>query len=231
MENNKERRFVIVSGQAAGAPLEPVLSLPGGITEDDYICCADGGYTRCAAEGICPDIVIGDFDSVSLEEVCAAGVSTEVYPSAKDDTDTMLCVKNGLAKGFERFTIVGGLGGEFSHTMANIQTLSFLTDLECEAEIVTTGERLFMVDGEAVRVGREPKPATPVVFCGRPGAKFSVFSYAERSSGVYIQNAKYELCGAVLTQSYPIGVRNEFIDEEVVTVSVRFGRLLVVVER
>ncbi|MDR0875667.1 MAG: thiamine diphosphokinase [Clostridiales Family XIII bacterium] len=299
-------RFVIVPGSPAGSTPEPVAScIPGGLGEDDYICCADGGYARCVAEGIRPDIVIGDFDSADLEAVRAAGIATEVSPSDKDDTDTMLCVKHGVSLGFGRFTIAGGLGGEFSHTMANLQALSFLADMECCAEIVTwipgqarddsglvrddsertrddsglarddsertrddsglvrddrglarddsglvrddserirddSGrarddggrfERLFMADGEAVRVGREPKPASPILFAGTPGAKFSVFSYAERSSGVVIQNAKYELNDAVLTQSYPVGVRNEFINEEAVTVSVRFGRLLIVAER
>ncbi|GHU62081.1 thiamine pyrophosphokinase [Clostridia bacterium] len=225
-------RFVIIPGSLEGGPVEPVASwLPGGVGEGDYVCCADGGYARCLAEGIRPDIVIGDFDSEDPGAVRAAGIAVETYPADKDETDTLLCVKYGLASGYTRFTIVGGLGGEFSHTMANLQTLSFLTDLECEAEIVTARERLFMADGEAVRVGFEPKPEAPAVFRGRPGAKFSVFSYAERSSGVVIQNAKYELEDAVLTQSYPIGARNEFVNEKDVTASVHFGRLLIVAER
>jgi thiamine pyrophosphokinase len=227
----EKRRFVIVPGQAEDDPPEPVSFVPGGISPEDYVCCSDSGYLRCVKEGILPDIVIGDFDSVSLGMVQAAGVAAEIHPPEKEETDTMLCVKHGLALGFGRFTIAGGLGGEFSHTMANLQTLSFLTDMECEAEIVTAHERLFMADGEAVRVGFEPKPAVPVSFRGTPGAKFSVFSYAERSSGVCIQNAKYELEDAVLTQSYPIGVRNEFVNKENVTISVHFGRLLIVAEK
>jgi thiamine pyrophosphokinase len=263
VSENSKRRIVIVPGSPVGSPPEPVAScVPGGIRENDYICCADGGYARCVAEGIRPDIVIGDFDSTDLEAVRAVGIAAEVSPADKDDTDTMLCVKHGIALGFGRFTIVGGLGGEFSHTMANLQALSFLMDMECDAEIVTwipgqarddnirawddnmqagddnirawddrgKRERLFMADGEAVRVGFEAKPATPAVFCGRAGAKFSVFSYAERSSGVFIQNAKYELDDAILTQSYPVGARNEFVNAEAVTASVRFGRLLIVAE-
>ena len=204
------------------------------ITAGDFIVCADGGYAVCAVAGVRSDAVIGDFDSLSAEyidEIDRLGIERVVYPCEKDDTDTMHCVKYGVAQGFDDFLIIGGIGGDFGHTMANIQVLSFLMDMECAAEIVTERERIFMADGETVSVRREAKPAVPVEFAGRQGARFSVLSYAERSSGVFIKNAKYELADAVLTQSYPVGVSNEFINAEPVTVSVRYGRLLIIAER
>ena len=226
--NSRDKRFIIIPSSPEGFSPEPVMDLIGEISPDDYICCADGGYSRCVVENIRPDIVIGDFDSEKLDTVRSQGIEVQISPGEKGDTDTLLCVKYGISLGFGRFIIAGGLGGDFGHTLANIQALSFLTDMECEAEIVSGNERLFMADGEAVRVGFEPKPATPAVFFGRPGKNFSVFSYTERSTGVYIQNAKYELDDALLTQSYPLGARNEFINENDVTVSVKFGRLLIV---
>ena len=226
-----DRRFVIITGlwpEEAGYSAFPETA-PG-----DFVACADSGYTVCAFAGIHPDIVIGDFDSLTAAEISgieAAGIERVVHPCEKDDTDTMLCAKYGLAHGYERFLIAGGIGGGFGHTMANLQTLSFLTDMECEAMIVTDRERLFMADGETVSARREARPAGPAVFSGRPGAKFSVLSYAERSSGVYIENARYGLSDAVLTQSYPVGVGNEFVNASPVTVSVRHGRLLIIAER
>jgi len=193
------------------------------IGPEGFASCADGGYVVCKAAGVMPDAVIGDFDSLSgeqIEEIHNLGVECIKHPREKDETDTMLCVKHGLAKGYDRFVIVGGIGGDFGHTMANIQTLSFLTDMGCAAEIVTDRDRLF--------IGGERSASS---FAGRPGAKFSVFSYAERSTGVCITNALYELSDAVLTHSYPVGVSNEFVNTEPVRVSVRSGRLLIVTER
>ncbi|MDR3304549.1 MAG: hypothetical protein LBS85_00750, partial [Clostridiales Family XIII bacterium] len=66
---------------------------------------------------------------------------------------------------------------------------------------------------------------------GKPGGLFSVFSYAERTSGVFVEGAKYPLKDAVLTQSYPIGVHNEFTAEPFVSIRAGFGRLLIVVEK
>jgi len=88
-----------------------------------------------------------------------------------------------------------------------------------------------MADGETETLVREANPPVPVEFAGCPGAKFSVLSFTERSSGVFVGNAKYELDDAVLTQSYPVGVSNEFVNTEPVKVSVRFGRLLIIADR
>ena len=205
-----------------------------GIESDDYVVCADGGYGVCRAAGIKPKAVIGDFDSISAEqaeEAAALGIECVRFPSEKDDTDTLLCVRHGLSKGFKRFLIIGGIGGDLAHTMANLQVLSFLMDMGCEAEVVTADERLFMADGEGLPLRGEARQAVPAVFSGCPGAKFSVFSYAERSSGVCIKNAKYHLDDAVLTHSYPVGASNEFVDAEPVTASVRHGRLLIIADR
>ena len=225
------RRIIIFTGlwpEGAGPDLLPETG------QDDFIVCADGGYLVCESAGIKPNAVIGDFDSLSEKHragIESIGVECIVHPREKDDTDTMLCVKYGIELGFERFLIIGGIGGDFGHTMANVQALSFLTDMERAAEIVTDKESIFMADGMTETLLFEAKPPAPVEFAGRKGAGFSVLSYTERCSGVCVKNAKYELDDAVLTQSYPIGVSNEFINSEPVIVSVRFGRLLLIADR
>jgi thiamine pyrophosphokinase len=224
------KRFVVVSGFWANDASNE--NLPE-ISAEDFIACADAGYSICVSAGYKPDIVIGDFDSLSPEqisEIDALGIEKIVYPVEKNETDTLLCVRYGIAQGFDNFLILGGIGGDFAHTLANLQVLSFLTDLECKSEIITDSERLLMVDGELVSAVHEPRPAVPLVISESPGTKFSVFSYAERSTGVHIKNAKYELTDTVLTQSYPLGVSNEFINNDPVSISLKFGRLLIVIQ-
>jgi len=222
------KRFVVFTGswtESAGTEALPHIG------SEDFIVCADGGYENCRAAGIRPKAVIGDFDSLPEERICeieSLGIERVVHPCEKDDTDTMLCLRYGAARGYEEFLIIGGIGGDTGHTMANIQALSFLADMDRTAEIVTEIERIFMADGMAASDSRKAKPAAPVTFSGRPGTCFSVLSYAERSSGVFVKNAKYELADAVLTHSCPVGVKNEFINKEPVTVSVRCGRLLII---
>lgn len=212
------KRFVVFTGGAPAGAADFAVPL---IRADDFIACADSGYLACAAAGFVPFIVIGDFDSLTQEEtrgIDSLGIQRVIHPAEKEETDTMLCVKYGLELGYSRFLIVGGIGGDFGHTYANLQILSYLTDKDCDAEIITGSERILMI-----------KENTKRTVPGAPGGKFSVFSYTERSIGVFIENAKYPLVDAVLTHSYPVGVSNEFINDNPAIVSVRQGRLLLIV--
>lgn len=100
-------------------------ALPSGplpaIGPEDYVIAADAGYMQLG--GIRPDLVVGDFDSLGFAPENERVVR---HPARKDDTDTLLAVKLGLEKGCTRFVILGGLGGRLDHTIANIQTLSYL---------------------------------------------------------------------------------------------------------
>lgn len=55
----------------------------------------------------------------------------------------------------------------------------------------------------------------------------SVFSHTDKSVGVTLQGLKYPLDNYTMTNTFPIGVSNEFIGEPA-TVSVRAGTLFVV---
>ena len=88
-----------------------------------YFICADCGYRHAVKLGILPDLIVGDFDSYGEE----LPVGVEVLRSVpeKDDTDTMLCLKEGLSRGFNDFLVVGGFGGRPDHALANLQTLHY----------------------------------------------------------------------------------------------------------
>lgn len=57
---------------------------------------------------------------------CPEDVEVVRHPVRKDDTDMMLAVQEGLARGCGRFLIYGGLGGRLDHTLANLHILAFL---------------------------------------------------------------------------------------------------------
>ena len=52
-----------------------------------------------------------------------------------------------------------------------------------------------------------------------------MFSLIEASRGVSIKGMKYELDGAVISNDFPIGISNEFINKEA-TISVEDGCLV-----
>ena len=87
-----------------------------------FIIAADAGIEKLNKAGIVPDLIIGDFDSLGTRP---SGENVRVFPIEKDDTDTMLALKEAISLGYDTVIISGGLGGELDHTMANLQTLLY----------------------------------------------------------------------------------------------------------
>ena len=198
------RRCVIFTARCEGDPGAAYDPRPG-----DFVLCADGGWRVAGAVGARPDIVMGDFDSSDVPP----GVPVERFPVEKDDTDTLLCMKKGLALGFDDFLIVGGFGGRLDHTLANLQSLNYAASLGARAEMCDGRHWATVIRGGSVAVKR------------RPG-KLSVFALDTACCGASIRGAKYEAEDVVLTSAFPLGMGNDFA-ADVAEISVRSGALLV----
>ncbi|MBQ7500674.1 MAG: thiamine diphosphokinase [Clostridia bacterium] len=191
------------------------------IEEGDLVIAADGGYDYTSAHGIAIDVCLGDFDS--LGKAPRGDFELLTFPVRKDDTDMGLAVKYGLSKGFRRFVMYGGLGGERrSHTLSNCQTLSYIAE---------NGGRGYLVENEnfitAISSGQSIELSAGAA---SDGAKFSVFAMSGRAEGVTIENAQYEIKGATLTGDYPIGAGNGFVPGKSAVISVEKGNILIVYE-
>ena len=127
----------------------------------DYIIAADGGWQYCKQEGIVPDLLLGDFDSLAVVPDFA---HIHRVPVEKDDSDMMLAIKRGLERGETLFHLYGGMGGQRTdHTVANLQALLYLADHGAEGWLHGRGERW-----TAIRDGS-------IVFPARPEGILSVF--------------------------------------------------------
>ena len=202
-----EMRAVILTARCEGdfsAAYEP--------QDHDYILCADAGYLLAQQNGMTPDMIIGDFDSADRPETA----NVEVHPVVKDDTDTLLCVKKALSMGIKDILIVGGIGGRLDHTLANLQTLTFIAERGAKAEMCDGNIRAFAVKEASIRIPRTK-------------GKLSVFALGEKCSGVNIKGAKYSGNGLEITPGFPIGMGNDFADV-FAEISVESGVLTVICE-
>lgn len=182
----------------------------------DLLIASDGGYEALIKKGYTPDVLIGDFDSMQFVE---APCETIRHPSIKDDTDTMLCIKYGMEKGYRNFTVFGALGGErMSHTYANIQTLAYAVEKGCFCRLVSKKQEVFMIKNGSVEFDKDMQ------------GYVSVFAYSEKAYGVYEEGLKYELKNGILDSSFPLGVSNSFIGRTS-KISVKKGALLIIVEK
>lgn len=173
----------------------PVETLTLNASDSDFIIAADAGYLHLSALSATANLVVGDFDSMA-EKPNHPNIVT--HPAAKDKTDTLLAIDEGLRRGYRRFIILGGLGGRLDHTLANIQALSY---------IAASGGRGYLAgSGMVITVIRNGR----LCLDGGKMGVISVFSCGEAARGVNLKGLKYKLRNAVLTSEMPLGVSNEF---------------------
>ena len=190
--------------------------------ETDLIIALDGGLVFCAENGITPDYIIGDFDSLPVEKKFLLEKYPQEHvmrlPCEKDDTDMLAAIKFAMEKRISDFVIYGGLGGRLSHTIANIQCLLYLKERGLNGVLIGKDTKAFLLQNETF------------TFSEQQEGFLSVFAYSEKAEGVTLKGLKYELEDAELTAAYPLGVSNEFIGKEA-QVRVRNGILFIVMDK
>lgn len=176
----------------------------------DYLLAADGGLAHLLKRNLIPDGILGDFDSLGYVPEGA-----QVFPVEKDDTDSMLAIRKGLELGYRRFEIYGALDGKrLDHTIANLQSLHFLTEHGASGYLVGLHYMATVVRNGTIRFSPEAKGILSV-FCMGPDA-----------TGITLEGLQYPLNNDCLTSAYPLGVSNHFLGTEA-TISVRNGALTV----
>lgn len=204
------RALIVLGGEAPGAAFLRELS-----ASCDYVLCADHGLDAALAAGIRIDGVIGDFDSAkptSVDYMKAQHIPHIVYPSIKDDTDGMACVRFILEKKPTEVVLTGASGGRFDHYLANFQLLMYLEKHGVHACISEESMTGWAVNGEKTIVGT-------------PGDLLSVLQLSDRlivsETGLFypLDHHEFEL-------GYPLGVSN-VLTERVANVTVHEGWAIV----
>lgn len=182
------------------------------------VICADGGALHARSFGLRPHAIIGDLDSLTATQVAefeSAGSIIQRFPAEKDETDLELALLHCRDIGAESVTILGGLGGRFDQTMANI----FLLTLPAFAAM-----RMSIVDGEqsvrALQPGRHR-------VAGQAGDTVSLIPISASVDGISTKHLKYALRDDTLLMGPARGISNVLLaDQAEVTFSQ--GTLLLV---
>lgn len=190
------------------------------VAEEDFVIAVDGGLDYCPVLGIEPDLIIGDFDSLSEEETRAvAHLEQQIperiirLPQQKDETDSLAALQEGLRRGYRDFRIYAGTGGRFDHTLANLQCLLYLKNRGAVGYLIDGTGMMLVIKDEAVHFRKEVE------------GTLSLFSMVEEAERVTIRGMKYELDQATLRNDFPLGISNEFVGKEA-EISVENGTLI-----
>ena len=141
--------------------------------KDQTIICADSGYDTAIAAGLQPNIVIGDMDSVQNQ----IQTQTLKFPTDKDKTDLHIAIDYALEQGAKEITMLGALGGEIGHTLANVLLLKYIADYNAKGTIVNENSELHLIKNYIEFYDYQSKklsliPLTPTACVSIEGVKF-----------------------------------------------------------
>lgn len=177
---------------------------------------ADGGFRLLKRMGLECDLLVGDFDTLSPGELLEAeerGVAIERHPADKAQSDLELALGHAVRQGASQLTLIGALGGEWDHCLANlIAPLTFLTSHGVWARLLTSQAQVYLAD-------------RPVVLRA-PGQRVSLHSLSPKVEGLSLSGFEYLLDQAVLHRHQTLGLANRTLSEEA-RISFQTGELFI----
>lgn len=191
-------------------------SVPSG---KDLIIAADGGMHHCLSSGITPDVVIGDLDSLTADDIKGLQIaSVEIirYPAKKDQTDLELALKLAIDRGADEIVVFGAMGGRWDMSIANILL---------PAEQNLSNATIRIIDGRheiiLLRAGKE------MTFHGEKGDVLSLIPLGRDALGITTIGLEYPLKDDLLRLGSSRGISNVLV-EKTATVYLKQGLLLCV---
>ncbi|MCD8390635.1 MAG: thiamine diphosphokinase [Firmicutes bacterium] len=187
------------------------------IQDGGYIICADGGYDHALAMGIKPDLLIGDFDSISA---VPDDIKTVRYPVKKDMTDSEIALETAIktantesanaAAAKTEILLFGFTGDRADHTLANMLLL-----LKYKNAVIID-------DNNEIR----PLCGT-LEINGRVGQTVSIIPVNGDLRGVVTEGLEYPLNGETLRIGESRGVSN-VMTGDTASISCKEGQGLVI---
>lgn len=181
-----------------GGPVE------GTLPEAGLVVAADGGLSEAIRLGLRVDLLVGDMDSVSPDDLTsfeAGGGAVERHPADKDATDLELALQAVSVRGVGAVTVAGGSDGRLDHLLGNALTLTAETWRHL---------RLDAMFGRAlVHVIREERTLQ-----GRAGELISLFASGGPAKGVRTEGLRWNIHDEELLPGSGRGISNEFVTPE-----------------
>ena len=165
----------------------------------DLVIAADAGYLTAQKMGITPDILLGDFDTLGVENI-PDGIECMRVPAEKNDTDTQLAVSTAIERGAKEIVIVGGVSGRLDHTLSTLAVLESLWERKNDRIYAT------LTDGKnRVRFLRNSGTILP----RSQYRYFSLIAADELVKGVTLEGCKYPLKNGRISRRHQWAVSNE----------------------
>ncbi|MEV5028195.1 thiamine diphosphokinase [Paenibacillus sp. LPE1-1-1.1] len=210
-------RIVICTGGQLGAfALEYINTA-------DLLIGADSGARFLISQGFRPDISIGDFDSVSEDELAVIRTNSSQTiacdPIDKNYTDTEMAVRLALDMQPRELILLGALGTRFDHSLANVHLLALAAELQVPATIIDGHNKItLLTDQAAIAIEQQGYP------------NVSLLPLSLEVKGITLTGFQYPLTDARLSIGQSLGISNVLLSP-VGRIEIKEGLLLVIQSR
>ena len=202
-----------------GGELKATEHLKELASQAKLVIAADSGLQHAKSLEVIPDVLVGDFDSISKEALeHYPTIAREKYSSEKNDLDLELAIDLAIAKGAKKLILLGALGSRLDQSLAAIFIAARLKSEGLSVSLHSEKQDVYPLAAK-----EEIKLDVPLA------TTFSLLSL-ERTSKVSIFNAKYPLDNHLLDFGFGLGVSNEVTSLPLI-VQVNHGLVLCVLER
>lgn len=207
--------------------IEPAIIFTGGdpppesvvarLPRHGFVIAADAGWTNALAAHRVPEILVGDMDSISRNEMKDA-IDREVeiitHSPHKDYTDAEIALDLARGRGHDSVIIVSGGGDRFDHLMALVHSMvAHARDCDLEAYIGVT--HISFIHGGDSRT-----------FEATQGETVSLIPLGGDATGVTTSGLKWELSADTLESFASRGVSNEALSTRI-HIAIAHGHLAV----
>ncbi len=211
-------RALIVSGGRLGEWAAAYLQ------HYDCIIGADRGAEFVASSGLRMKLAVGDFDSVTSEQLdLIRNYSDELLSFDavdKDWTDTELAFREAVNRGFIDIDMIGALGTRFDHTLANVHLLQQAQELGCSLRLIDEHNEIRLCTNKSIiRIAEDSRYEN-----------VSLLPLSETVTGITLEGFRYPLHNATIQLGQSIGVSN-VLNAATGTITISGGLMLVIRSR
>ena len=161
---------------------------------------------------------MGDFDTLTETEVAQAeraGCRIVRFSADKSKSDLEIAIDLAYQEGATQVTLLGALGGEWDHCVANLLApLSLCADYGMWARLLTAEAQIYLVQGH--------------VTVEAPDQRISLAALTKHVEDLTLRGMQYSLQGTQLSRTQTLGLANRVV-AEVATVEFSSGELLLTV--
>jgi len=172
------------------------------IRDTDLIIAVDGGASFLKKNNVVPDVLIGDFDSLSkddLEYFRDKSIIFE-YPTKKEKIDFELALDYVQSREIKEVIVLGGSGDRLDMVFTNIFLIASNKFNDINTRFINPSENVYLINNEFDQIIE-----------GKKGDLVSLLPISKEVKGITIKGFEYPLENESLILGTSRGISNVFV--------------------